>query len=138
MLREFGASVDNNEVFNGTVMFGSSGDPPVSKQCLDIVLHILCASAAPPCNPESGLLMLFCKESCRFYQQLIDHGICSEIDIRIQDLKENSVTPAFRKVAEIYFNFNCYDPVTYYFMNVTNPDPSRCTKLLSPEHEGES
>ena len=136
MLKDFNFELDN-EIITGLQLFGKTSDLPISDRCLDLTLHILCSVSAPPCNADTGLLMLFCERSCRIHQQLKDNHICDEVGACLQELDEITVSQNFKNLAKAYFEFNCSDPATYYFMNVTDSDPYLCTDLFSPEVKGE-
>ena len=105
-------------------------------ECIDLVNHLLCTQSAPPCNSETGQLMLFCEEDCRLYEQLRERGICSEIGALLANIAEVTVSPIFDALVEFYFNLNCSDPTTYYQINLTHPDTHLCMGMFSPLIEG--
>lgn len=121
-----------DSAFSGLQAFGKTENNPVAQECIDILSHLLCTQSSPPCNPDSGLLMLICEDDCRLYNRVKEQGFCSEIDERARALLSH-----FMLAVELFKNFDCFDPTTYYHMNVTNPDPDICTGLFSPEVRGE-
>ena len=126
----------DNEVILGVEILARIGDPVLPDECTDFLLHRVCSQSAPPCNRETGLLMAFCEDDCRLYEQLRGRGICNEVDGRITNLRETTSSPVFDVLADAYFNFSCSDPATYYRMNPLSTDPNFCTGLFSPQVKG--
>ena len=136
-VQRYGLSSNLGDIeFAGIKHFGKYGDPQLSDKCLDLVLHIFCMQAAPPCNPVTGLPMLICEDSCRIFQQIQENRICSDVDKRLRDVYDVTLQLNFKILADAYFNYNCSDPTNYYFMNVTDPDPNLCTSVCTPTIEG--
>lgn len=128
-------SVDDDSL-QAISFIARSGDPPVSDECVDVLLQVICLGLAPPCNPETGLPVLICERSCRVYEQIVVPDICSVLLVRVQELV--AVTPSsetFQGIINAFYNFDCKDPTTYFFMNVTQPDPTICINLLPAEKE---
>ena len=123
----------DDQLVTGLQVIGRSGNPPLSVECLDILTHLLCTQASPPCNPDSELLMLICEDDCRLFNQVKERGFCSEIDTRLEELSVFSNDLSFKNLFSKYNNLNCSDPATYYDVNITTFDPDICTGLFSPE-----
>ncbi len=127
---------DNNAVEKLKVL-SMIGELPISAKCLDVLVHILCIIITPPCGPDTGLPVLICEESCRLYEQIKEAGICDAVDERSEQLAMFSNIEDFLTLVTAFKQFDCSNPATYFFINVTNPDPNLCTSLISPEFEGE-
>lgn len=125
----------SNAEFMGIQLFAKSGDPSVSDECLDFLLHWFCLQASPPCNQETGLPMLICESSCEMIKSIQEKRICSNVDEHLRALYEVTLVENFRIIADAYFSFDCSDPADYYFMNVTHPDSESCTNFFSPQME---
>ena len=128
----------NDEAINGVIFFAQMGDPPVSEECLSLALHVFCSLVVPPCNPATGLPMLYCENSCRLYNQLRENSICNELDIRLNAAAERPIFASSRLISflMLYDSFNCSDPTSYFYMDVPNPDPELCTSMFTPDTEG--
>ena len=103
--------------------------------CVELVLHMLCLLAKPPCNESTNLPMLLCPQTCLAYEKLISTGFCNNLVARI--IKALEMTP-FIWLREYLATFNCSDPASY-FQNEPTADcgnSSSCTNLFSPEVEG--
>ena len=114
--------------------FAGALNPPIPDSCTDILAHLLCFISAPPCNSETNLPALICEEDCQLYRQIKEAGICDVVQERIEELV---LFPALETILRAFLQFDCTDPTTYFFTNVTNPDPTLCTSLFSPDSERE-
>ena len=127
-------------LIEAAIFFGMRDNVPPA--CIDVVAHLICLIAAPPCNPNTSLPALICEENCRIYQQVRAADICRQVD----DFATSSASPIngalldhILELVALYLNFNCSDPSTYLFVNetiVVQPDPDLCTNIFSPEHTG--
>ena len=101
--------------------------------CVDLVMHMLCLVGAPTCNQDTCLPMLICKESCDMLKRIRESKFCEVADNHFRRIQtSNVIFEDIFLLIDIYFNFDCEDPSTYFFTNISNPDTKACTKLLSP------
>ena len=128
--------IDNNDV-EGLIVLTSSLDPLVPANCINILLHLICIAALPPCGPETGLPVLICEENCLLYQQIQEAGLCDAVEERFEVLKVVASSQDFEVITRAFLEFNCSDPATFLFMNVTNADSNMCTSIFSPDAESE-
>ena len=101
--------------------------------CVNLIMHMLCLIGAPTCNQDTCLPMLICKDSCDMFKRIRESKFCEAADNHFRKMQTSNVI--FKDIflfIDIYFNFDCEDPSTYFFTNISNPDPKACTKLLSP------
>ena len=103
--------------------------------CLELILHMLCLVARPPCNETTNLPMLLCPQTCLAYEKLISTGFCDDLVARI--IRTLEMTP-FIWLIEYLATFNCPDPASYFQNEPTVEcgNSSSCTNLFSPEVEG--
>lgn len=71
------------------------------------------------------------------FKEVVINDICSDVEVQFRELAQISSNRALQDNFNVYLNFDCEDPTTYFFMNVTSTDPSICTGLMPPELEGE-
>lgn len=108
----------------------------LSDQCIESFIYITCIAGAPPCDSETGLPVLICEDQCDLFNKVIDSNICHELDDSIQSFLTSTLSDTLQGVVDVYYNFNCSDPATYFFANVTESDPNVCTSLYSPDIKG--
>ncbi len=80
--------------------------------------------------------MLICNDSCHAYDRILRAGTCDIINDRLEELAQVTQNMHFLLFVQAYKEFDCYDPTTYLFLDITDPDPTKCTHLFSPETEG--
>ena len=114
------------------VLAQETQSPPA---CLELVLHMFCLVAKPPCNETTNLPMLLCPQTCHAYEKLISTGFCDNLVARI--IKALEMTP-HALLIEFVATFNCSDPASYFQNEATAEcgNASSCTNLFSPEVEG--
>ena len=103
--------------------------------CLDLILHMFCLLAKPPCNESTNLPMLLCPQTCLAYKKLISTGLCDDLVARI--INQLEMTPLIYLI-DYLATFNCSDPASYFQNEATEKcgNASSCTNLFSPEVEG--
>ena len=106
--------------------------------CIDLVTHIACLFSERPCNPQNSLPILICEESCRIYQQITAAGLCQDLIDHFSEIVTSTDNNMFQAIYSVYLNFDCTDPSTYFFENITEADPNNCTNLFSLEAESKS
>ena len=78
--------------------------------------------------------MLICKESCDIFKRMKASNFCEAAEDHLRRIlrSDQQIFSDIMLLINIYFKFDCEDPSTYFFTNISNPDPKACTKLLSP------
>ena len=114
-------------------------NPPPPQECTDFIAHFLCLVAVPPCDPETGLPMPVCNESCVAYERLLGVDYCRDLDDYIHGVQQSSTFPDLRAVVDRYFEIDCYNTSTYIFEpTVTTFSSQSCTHLFTPNNIGTS
>ena len=106
--------------------------------CLELILHMLCLVAKPPCNETTNLPMLLCPQTCLTYEKLISTGGCDNMVAAVIDTLLIGISSEYIWLKDYLIAFNCSDPASY-FQNVSTEEcgnSSSCTNLFSPETEG--
>lgn len=116
-------------------LFFVAGREHFSDQCIDLLIHLACLGAERPCNPENNLPILVCEESCRVYKRVQAARLCQAIDEQFQEVAMFTTSDRVMLLFSLYYDFDCTDPSTYFFENITEADPHNCTNLFSPETE---
>ena len=101
--------------------------------CVDMMLHILCIAAAPPCNRDTCLPMRICKRSCDVFKRIKAINFCKRVEDHIRLVADTVDYRSIPLLINDYFNFDCEDPSTYFFTNIPRYDPNVCTDLFSNE-----
>ena len=114
-------------------------DPPPPPECITVARHILCFAAVPPCDPQSGLPMLICNESCEAYKRLLSVDFCQVLDDHIRTIQKASTVRAIRVLPDRYFEFECDDSSTYIFNPmITEFSCDTCLQVFEPNIQGMS
>ena len=112
------------------ILAQESQSPPA---CLELILHIICLIARPPCNETTDLLLPLCPQTCNAYEKLLFTGLCDDFLASIINLLEpNSWYSRYLIV------INCSDPAPL-IQNAPSEgceSSSSCTNLFNPETEG--
>ena len=106
-----------------------------TEQCIDLSIHIACLFSERPCNPQNNLPILVCEESCRIYQRITAAGLCQDLIDHFSEIVTSTDNNMFQAIYSLVLNFDCTDPSTYFFENITEADPNNCTNLFSLESE---
>ena len=104
--------------------------------CYEMFIHLLCLIAAPPCNPNTSVLLPLCPDTCQAYDQLILSGYCEGFVSDLIEYFEGSSVEATRALSPLVISFNCSDPSTYFQDNtavIFGNSLSPCTSIFSPE-----
>ena len=121
-----------NKLFRGIQAIGNQFNIP--PECIDILLHVLCLAAAPPCSQDTCLPVLICNGSCAIFKQIIAGvNLCASKINRLKALRNKTLVPVVSMLIDHFFKFDCEDPSTYFFRNFTRYDSNICTDLYSPE-----
>lgn len=112
-------------------------DPQPPPECNDFARHVLCFVAVPPCEPETGLPLVVCNESCAAYKKLQSLDFCRVLDQHIRAVQNASTLRDFSVLVEKYFQLDCEDTSTYIFdPNITEFSSSTCAPLFEPNTLG--
>lgn len=104
--------------------------------CYEMAIHLVCLIAAPPCNPNTSVLLPLCPETCQAYNKLISSGLCEGFIIDFIEYLEGSSVESTREISPYVMSFNCSDPSTYFQNNtaiIFGNSLSPCTSIFSPE-----
>ena len=106
--------------------------------CYEMFIHLLCLIAAPPCNPNTSVLLPLCPETCQAHDKLISSGLCEGFIFDIIEYLEGSSVESVRAILPFIISFNCSDPSTYFQNKVGNVGNSLspCTNIFSSETLG--
>ena len=97
----------------------------------------MCLVAVPPCDPETGLPMPVCNESCMAYEKLLGVDYCQDMDNNIRRIQQTSTFPDLRVIVDKYFKIDCYNSSTYIFEpTVTVFSAQSCTDLFTSNNLG--
>lgn len=111
----------------------------VPEACVDTLVHLACLGAARPCSQRTNLPVFVCEDSCQLYQQLRAAGLCQEIDEQLGNLALITASDRFIQIFDAFKRFDCTDPSTYFFENITvEGDPDSCSSLFSPQSASKS
>ena len=112
-------------------------NPPPPKECTDFITHFFCLVAVPPCDPETGLPMRICNESCMALDRLLGVDYCRDLDNYIRGIQQTSTFPDLRIIVDRYFEIDCFNTSTYIFEpSVTAFSNQSCTHLFTPYNLG--
>ena len=95
-----------------------------------------CLGATPPCNPENGLLLSVCPNSCNARNRLFIEGTCTELFEYVGLLQEQSNLEDLRIFLDLLFSFDCYNTSTYIFYDDRKVDPDQCYDIFRPGQAG--
>ena len=114
-------------------------NPPLSQECIITAQHIVCIVAVPPCDPETGLLMGVCEDSCIAYDNLISTGACKNLTEHAKQLTQTSEFRDLIVLLDKYLRLNCSNASTFYFSlnDSSELHPKKCTDLFDPQTLGE-
>ena len=107
--------------------------------CYEMAINLVCLVEAPPCNPNTSVLLPLCPETCQAYDQLISSGLCAGFMSDSIEYLEGNSRESTRAILPYLISFNCSDPSTYFQNNTANVfgnSLSPCTSLFSPETQG--
>lgn len=139
-LHDNGRRISGDTVEISSTVLDSFSPPPPSV-CKDLLQHLLCYYAAPPCDPVSDLQLPICNDSCRAYDLLLASDMCLTFNNSLQDFIESSTVFEVQVVYELYANFSCANTSTYNFREGEGAElASRsgvCTSLFTPSLQGE-
>ena len=111
-------------------------DPPINKVCESSIQRVTCIIGNPPCNPESGLLLDVCPQSCNAHNRLLNDGTCDSVFDHFENIQDGSIIPDIRATLLVLFAFKCNNKSSYNFYDDAELDSRQCTDLFKPGEAG--